>query len=98
MVLANSMEGESLHYLGSRFGEDFGGGGWSPSGRRVAKAKDIYLLAETPSRIMQEALGPVEQVSMFNTWPQVLASLAANHNGATKVAIYPYASMQIPAS
>jgi nickel-dependent lactate racemase len=98
VVLADSMEGESLHYLGSRFGEDYGGDGWSASSRRVARAKDIYLLAETPSRIMQEALGSAEQVSMCHSWPQVLASLTANHYGASKVAIYHYASMQLPAN
>jgi hypothetical protein len=42
--------------------------------------------------------GPPEKVVWCKDWGDVLAELTGKHGPGTKVAVYPYAPLQIPAS
>ena len=98
VVVCNSVQGESLHFQGSRFGTEYGGGLWSPDrSRRLPNARRIYYYSEYPSRILQDALGEGDQVVLCTRWSEVIMDLVMHHGARAKVAVFPCASAQLPA-
>ncbi len=100
VVLTHSPDGQNLHQFSSRFGTDYGGRNYKPSGGRyprLAKAGRVLLLAPFMSKYDLEDAGPAEKVIWCKEWSEVLAELVSKHGAGTKVAVYPYAPLQIPA-
>jgi hypothetical protein len=49
------------------------------------------------SRYDMHDIGPSEKVIWCKTWGDVLAELGNRNGSGTKVAVYPYAPLQMPA-
>lgn len=98
VLIVNSHEGENLHQYSGRFGSDFGGRGWAP-GRRaqhVDKARNLFVLSPHLSYTDRTELCPdPSKVVWCKDWGEVMAELAARHGPGTKVAVYPYAPLQL---
>jgi hypothetical protein len=100
VVINYSHEGQNLHQFSSRFGTDYGGRNYTPRGGRypnLAKAGRVILLAPFMSKYDMEDAGPAEKIVWCRDWAEALAELTTRHGAGTKVAVYPYAPLQIPA-
>jgi len=101
VLVAHSKVGQNLHQLGSRFGSDYGGRGFRHRPGAVypglEKAARILFLSPEMSKYERDGFGPQDKLVWCKDWAQVLAELAARHGVGTKVAVYPYATIQLPA-
>lgn len=99
VVLTHFHEGQNLHQYRGRFGTDFGGRAFTPGGRypHLAKAQRVLLMAPFLSMNDRSEAGPAEKVIWCKEWGEVLAELTSRHGAGTRVAVYPYAPLQIPA-
>jgi hypothetical protein len=99
VLVTHSYDGQNLHQFAGRFGTEYGGRGYTP--RRIsgnlAKASRTMVLAPNLSWNDREMIGPPDKVEWYRTWAEILAELASNHGPGTKVAVYPYAPLQVPA-
>lgn len=97
VVLTHSHEGQNLHQLSGRFGTDYGGRGYRAERYpNLARAGRVILMAPFLSKLDREAAGPAEKVVWCKDWGEVLAELAGRHGPGTRVAVYPYAPLQMP--
>jgi len=99
VLLTYSFEGQNLHQWAGRFGTDFGGRGYTPAriGSMLEKARRVIVLAPHLSRYDRESTGLGEKLTWHKTWAEVLADLTDRHGRGTKVGVYPYAPLQMPA-
>jgi len=98
VLIAQSMEGNAHHYLGGRFGTDFGGNLWGPPSKPLAqKAKQLLCLSPCLSKVDLDFLGPAGSVLSCKTWADVVMHLLRIYPSVARVAIYPYAAIQMPA-
>ncbi|MHB1134858.1 MAG: lactate racemase domain-containing protein [Chloroflexota bacterium] len=97
VMIIQAHEGQNLHHYGGQFGTEYGGRGWAHGLRSklLAKAGRVLVYAPFLSFYDRKELGaPEKEVVHCQDWGQVLAELAASHGAGTKVAVYPYASLQ----
>ena len=103
VMVIQSHEGQNLHHYAGQFGTDYGGRGYYPGMKTkfLTKAARILVFAPFLSMYDSRELGaPEKEVVLCKDWGDVLAELASRHGQGTKVAVYPYASLQtwMPAS
>ena len=98
VVVVQSVEGQAAHYLGGRFGTDYGGKMWGglPQQLLVPKARRLLVCSEFLAQSDLDMLGPADQVVPCATWGEVLIHLQAAYPQDAKVAVYPYAAIQYP--
>lgn len=97
VVVAQSAEGQALHYLGGRFGTDYGGRMWGmPQQLVIPQAERLVVCSSYLSKTDIDVYGPAEKVVPCATWGEVLIDLLAAYPHKAKVAIYPYAAIQYP--
>jgi len=99
VLLTHSFDGQNLHQLSSRFGTGYGGRMYNPQrlNRRLEKTRRIIVMTPNLSRYDRDDLVPKEKVVWCRNWGEVLAELAGDNGAGTKVAVYPYAPLQMPA-
>ena len=99
VLINHSFEGQNLHQLASRFGTGFGGHMYNPNrlNRGLGNANRIIVMTPHLSRYDRDDLTPTEKVVWCKNWGESLAELASKHGPGTKVAVYPYAPLQMPA-
>ena len=98
VVVVQSVEGQAAHYLGGRFGTDYGGKMWGglPGRLLTPKASRLLVCSEFLAQSDLDMLGPADQVVPCASWAEVLIYLQAAYPQAAKVAVYPYAAIQFP--
>lgn len=99
VIVNHSHSGQVVHQWNGRFGTDYGGGGWKPGGTAVhlTKAGRVIVMAPFLTKVDRMEFGADEKVVWFKTWAEVLADLMLRHGPGTKVGVYPYPPIQIPA-
>ena len=99
VIVNHAYGGQAVHMWAGRWGTAFGGGGWSAGNRarHLAKASRVYIMAPTLSKVDRMEFGAVEKVVWYQSWGEVLADLVSRHGAGTRVAVYPYAPLQLPA-
>lgn len=76
VIITQSVEGQALHYLGGRFGTDYGGKMWSPpKGLIIPQAEKILVCSSYNSRSDLDTYGPPERVVPCGSWGEVLLNL-----------------------
>ena len=97
VVVAQSVEGQALHYLGGRFGSDYGGRNWKKNENlTIPKAGRLLICSSYLSRTDLDTFGPANKVVPCANWEETLAQLQAAYPQKAKVAVYPYAAIQYP--
>ena len=98
VIVNHSHSGQVVHQWSSRFGTDFGGGGWKPGGRaaHLAKAARVFFMSPFLTKLDRMELGAAEKVVWYKSWGEVLADLVSRHGAGTKVGVYPYTPLQLP--
>ena len=98
VVVCESVEGQAPHYLGGRFGSDYGGKIWSPAEQcPIRKAGQLLVCSRYQSRTDLDVYGPGGNVVPCANWSEVLSHLTARFPQGAKAAVYPYAAIQLPA-
>lgn len=99
VLLTHSFDGQNLHQLSSRFGTGYGGRMFNPQrlNRGLDKTRRIIIMTPNLSRYDRDDLQPKEKIVWCRNWGEVLAELAGGNGAGTKVAVYPYAPLQMPA-
>lgn len=98
VLINHSPDGQNLHQLSSRFGTAYGGRMYNPGrlNRNLDKAQRILVMSPILSRYDRDDIGGKDRVVWCKTWGEVLAELVSSHGAGTKVAVYPYAPLQLP--
>jgi nickel-dependent lactate racemase len=96
VIVAQTPEGETHHYVYGQFGTKYGGHLWSPPKLRVPKAKRVIVFSEFKSKKDIGGFGKPEETLWLKTWKEVLEELKNDYPGRATVAVYPYASIQNP--
>ncbi len=88
--------GRMPHYLTGTWGSDYGGRKWGdkPGPFRFPKARKLSIYTESLSKQEQRWWGPQERVVWYRDWGTLIDSLKPFHSGGTRVAVYPYATLQ----
>jgi lactate racemase len=98
VIVNHAYGGQAVHMWAGRWGTQFGGDGWSAGNRakHLAKASRVYILAPALSRLDRMEFGAAEKVVWCQSWGEILADLVTRHGADTRVAVYPYAPLQLP--
>ena len=92
-----SVMGQALHWLCTRFGLDYGGGLWGRTEHPLApQASKILVCSAYLSRTELDMFGPPDLVTACAAWEEVLEHLQQDYPGEAKVALYPYSNIQYP--
>ena len=91
VVVVQSVEGQAAHYLGGRFGTDYGSKMWGglPGRLLTPKASRLLVCSEFLAQIDLDMLGPADLVVPCASWAEVLIHLQAAYPQTAKVAVYP---------
>jgi nickel-dependent lactate racemase len=97
VLIWQSAVGWHPHYLVNSFGSDYGGRKWeNPSHFKLPFAKRLFIYAESLSKIEQNWFGSEKKVFWHRDWGKLIDTLKSDHGKGTRVAVYPYATMQCP--
>ena len=92
VIIANSPEGQVVHYLLSRFGQTYGGRQY-PVGR-IPDSVRVIIMAPYPDKTFCDWLANPEVVTWTKNWNQTMVLLERLHGPGTRVAVVPNATMQ----
>jgi nickel-dependent lactate racemase len=96
VYLLYTPEGCRVHFYNGRFGTDYGGNGWKPDVYTKKPWKMGRVICVSPSGLMKADEHYYGEGSMWvRKWGEAKKLLEDAHGSSAKVAIYPYASMQI---
>jgi nickel-dependent lactate racemase len=97
VLIWQNTEGLLPHYLVGTFGSDYGGRKWQkPGPLRLPQARKLFIYAESLSKQEKRWWGPEDKVLWYRDWERLIDSLKLLHGKGTRVAVYPYATMQCP--
>jgi nickel-dependent lactate racemase len=97
VLIWQTTEGLLPHYLVGTFGSDYGGRKWQrPGPLRFPNAKKLFIYAEDFSKLEKRWWGPEDRVFWYRDWGELIDTLRLVHGKETRVAVYPYATLQCP--
>jgi hypothetical protein len=98
VIWSHAPDGQMLHQLNDRFGTDYGGRMFNPN--RLpglqSKAARVIIVAPYLSKSERDAVALPEKVIHCRDWAEALVELVNKNGLNAKVAVYPYASLQMP--
>jgi len=92
VVIANSPEGQVVHYLLSRWGKNYGGRQYPVGG--VPSSVNVIVMAPYPDKTFGDWLGNSEVITWTKNWEQTLEVLNGSFGSGTPTAVIPNATMQ----
>jgi nickel-dependent lactate racemase len=97
VVVSQSGGGPILHNLSGRFGTHYGGKLWrTPPKPLLPGAERVLICSSHISRNELDDWGSPDETLLCRTWEEVLDQLTAAYPKKARVAVYPYAPIQIP--
>jgi nickel-dependent lactate racemase len=97
VVVSQGGGGPILHKLSGRFGTHYGGKLWrTPPRPLLPGAERLLICSSYISRTELDEWGSADKTLLCRTWEEVLGQLTAAYPKKAKVAVYPYAPIQIP--
>ena len=92
VVIANSPEGQVVHYLLSRWGKNYGGRQYPVGG--IPPRVKVIVMAPYLDKTFGDWLGNPEVITWTKNWEQTLEVLNGNFGSGTPTAVIPNATMQ----
>lgn len=92
VVIANSPEGQVVHYLLGRFGRAYGGRQYPIS--TIPGSIDLIIMAPYYDKTFGDWFSNPEVITWTRDWESTLAILAKKFSADTRVAVIPNATMQ----
>jgi nickel-dependent lactate racemase len=97
ILIWQSIVGHHPHYLTGAFGSDYGGRSWQKPGPfRLPQARSLFIYTENLSKEELRYFGPEEKIFSYRDWGNLTDALKPFHGKGTRVAIYPYVTLQCP--
>lgn len=98
ILIWQNLDGRVPHYLVGTWGSDYGGRKWrAPGPFRFPHAKRLFIYSEDLSKEERNWWGPEDRVFWYRDWNKLIGALEPEYKPGTRVAIYPYATLQTPA-
>ncbi len=92
VVIANSPEGQVVHYLLGRFGKKYGGRQYPV--RAIPPSVNIIIMAPYLDKTFGDWLANPEVITWTKNWDQTMAALSGRFGPGTRAAVVPNATMQ----
>lgn len=92
VIIADSPEGQVVHYLLGRFGRNFGGRQY-PIARTLPSAR-LIIQAPHPDRTFADWFANAEEITLTHDWKSTLDALQPQLESRPRVAVIPTATMQ----
>jgi hypothetical protein len=92
VVIANSPEGQVIHYLLGRFGSNYGGRQYPISA--VPSSIRVIVVAPYMDKTFADWFSNPEEVTLTQDWDSAMDILKESHGPGTRVAVVPNATMQ----
>jgi len=92
VLIANSPEGQVVHYLLGRFGRNYGGRQYPVAA--IPKDLDLIIMAPWPDKTFADWFANPEKVTWTRDWAETLALLKPKFGAHCRVAVIPNATMQ----
>ncbi|MEW6674010.1 MAG: lactate racemase domain-containing protein [Thermodesulfobacteriota bacterium] len=97
VLIWQNLDGKVPHYLTGTFGSDYGGRKWrAPGNFRFSQAKRMFIYADELSKEERDWWGPQDRVFWYRDWDDLIRKLQSSYKRGTRVAVYPYATLQCP--
>ncbi len=94
VVIGNIPEGQICHYLARSFGKTIGGQLYGAHKKLPARVKRMYALGPYIDKAGLDWIGPIDQITILNSWAEILAELKKNHGDKAKAVVVPDGSLQ----
>ena len=91
VVIANAPEGQVIHYLLGRFGNEYGGRQYPIAG--VPPGLNFIIQTPHPDRTFGDWFGNPEAIRFSKSWDDTLAMLRERHGAGAQVGVVPSATM-----
>ncbi len=92
VVIADSPEGQVVHYLLGRFGRDYGGRQYPVAA--IPTSVNLVIMTSYPDRTLLDWFSNPEGASIARNWEEVMELIGPRHGKGTKAAVLPNATMQ----
>ena len=92
VVIANSPEGQVIHYLLGRFGRSYGGRQYPVTS--IPPGVDLIIMAPHLDKTFGDWFANPEQITWTHDWEATMESLGPKFGSGTQVAVIPNATMQ----
>ena len=91
VIVANSPEGQVVHYLLGRFGKEYGGRQYPISG--IPSVLDLIIQTPHPDKTFGDWFANPDGIRYSKSWEQTRGMLEERHGSGTQVGIVPSATM-----
>ena len=95
VIIANIPTGQICHYLIRSFGKNTGGRLWGKLNQLPPKVIRMYALGPYLDKAGLDWVGPVDKITILDSWAEILAKLKKNHGDKAKVVIIPDGTLQL---
>ncbi|MFH1652159.1 MAG: lactate racemase domain-containing protein [Chloroflexota bacterium] len=94
VIIANTPDGQSVHYLSRSFGKSIGGRLWGPMDFLPPRTKRMIALGPYIDRTGLDWMGDAERVTIAGSWAEIIGILKAEAEGRPRVVVVPDATLQ----
>ncbi len=94
VVIGNIPEGQICHYLARSFGKKIGGQLYGAHKKLPARVKRMYALGPYIDKAGLDWIGPIDQITILNSWAEILAALKKNNGTRAKAVVIPDGTLQ----
>jgi nickel-dependent lactate racemase len=94
VVTANIPEGQICHYLIRSFGKDMGGQLWGKQTELPTRVNRMYALGPYLDKAGLDWIGPIDSISILDSWAEILAELQIDYKDKAKVVVIPDGTLQ----
>lgn len=91
VIIANAPEGQVVHYLLGRFGEEYGGRQYPVTA--IPDSVNLIIQASHGDKTFADWFSNPEVVTFTQSWPETLRLLRPAHGTGTRVGVVPSATM-----
>ncbi|MGB2878346.1 MAG: hypothetical protein WBB97_10025 [Dehalococcoidales bacterium] len=94
VIIGNIPEGQICHYLARSFGKTIGGQLYGAHKKLPARVKRMYALGPYIDKAGLDWIGPIDQITILNSWAEILSALKKNHGDKAKAVVVPDGTLQ----
>ncbi len=94
VVMGNIPEGQICHYLARSFGKEMGGRLWGPIKEMPPRINRLFALGPYLDKAGLDWVGPVDKITILNSWAEILGALKKNYGDKAKVVVIEDATLQ----
>ncbi len=94
VVIGNIPEGQICHYLARSFGKTIGGQLYGAHKKLPPRVKRMYALGPYIDKAGLDWVGPIDQITILNSWAEILDALKKSHGNKAKAVVVPDGTLQ----